>query len=211
MIAKACLDLNKPRACPTIAKIICEQVLEILSGMSLILPEAFYNRPTLSVAEKLLGKFLVREAAGVQTALQIREVEAYDGHLDRASHAYRGKTKRTSVMFGPAGVWYVYLVYGMHWMLNVVTGPREYPAAILIRAAGECRGPGKLTKNLGVDGNFNEKPAVQKTGLWIEDRGLAPNMKIQRTPRIGVAYAGREWAKKPYRFLLSPGKPRRAC
>lgn len=169
-----------------------------------LLPQSFYDRPTLLVAEQLLGKFLVRELNGVQTALKIHEVEAYDGPLDRASHAYKGKTKRTSVMFGPAGFWYVYLVYGMHWMLNIVTGPRDYPAAILIRCAGEYSGPGKLTKNLGIDGNFNKKPAVRKTRLWIEDRGTATNIKIQRMPRIGVSYAGEAWAKKPYRFIQSP-------
>ncbi|MFH0820563.1 MAG: DNA-3-methyladenine glycosylase [Candidatus Peregrinibacteria bacterium] len=170
--------------------------------MAIVLDHHFFNRPTLTVARELLGKFLVSEKNGVKTALMICEVEAYDGHEDRASHAHRGKTERTKVMFGPAGYWYVYLVYGMYWMLNIVTGPKEYPAAILIRGAGEFDGPGKLTKAIGVDKTFNEKPAVRKTGLWIEDRGITVT-SIKKTARIGVGYAGSVWSKKPYRFLVN--------
>ncbi len=167
-----------------------------------ILKNDFYNRPTLEVAEELLGKFLVIKKGGQKTALMIREAEAYDGPEDRASHAHKGKTERTSVMFGPAGHWYVYLVYGMYFMLNIVTGPKDYPAAILIRGAGELAGPGKLTKTLGITKAFNRQAALPKTGLWIEDRGAIPGMRIRKTPRIGVAYAGPVWSKKPYRFLL---------
>lgn len=169
--------------------------------MPTILHHDFYNRSTLQVAKELLGKFLVIEKGGQKIALMIREVEAYDGPSDRASHAYRGKTERTRVMFGPAGHWYVYLVYGMYFMLNIVTGPKEYPAAILIRSAGGFCGPGKLTKALGITKAFNEKRALPETGLWIEDRGPVSNLKIKKMSRIGVAYAGPVWAKKPYRFL----------
>lgn len=172
-----------------------------------ILPPEFYARPTLEVGRDLLGKFLVKRwGDGRETALAISEVEAYDGLEDRASHARRGLTPRTAVMFGPPGFFYIYLCYGMHWLLNVVTGPEAYPAAVLIRGAGTVSGPGRLTKFLGVDGGLNRKEATTGADLWIEDRGLwAKEADVSRTPRIGVAYAGAEWAAKPYRFLWAGG------
>lgn len=132
----------------------------------------------------------------------ITETEAYDGPDDKASHAHRGETARNEVMFREAGFWYVYLVYGMHHMLNIVTGKKEYPAAVLIRGAGEYDGPGKLAKALRINRQQNGKKAGRLGGLWIEDRGVSiSKRRIQKTPRIGVAHA-EEWAKKPYRFVL---------
>ncbi len=133
----------------------------------------------------------------------ITETEAYDGFKDKASHASRGKTARNAPMFGPAGVWYVYFTYGMHWMLNIVCGKKDYPSAVLIRGAGDIQGPARLTKFLKVAEKFNGEKAAAKTGLWIEDGGMKIKPRqIKRTPRIGVAYAGIYWAKKPLRFLL---------
>lgn len=176
--------------------------------MSRVLRQTFFQRPTLVVAEELLGKFLVlQDADGKENAYLIREVEAYDGPEDLASHASRGKTARTSIMFGPGGYWYVYLIYGMYWMLNIVTGDAEYPAAILIRGVGEYDGPGKLTRRLGIDKRFNERLATKQMGLWIEDRGpLSVSSTIKKTPRIGVDYAGPIWSKKHYRFVLEEKK-----
>ena len=134
--------------------------------------------------------------------LEITEVEAYDGLRDQASHASCGQTPRNSPMFGEAGRWYVYFTYGMHWMLNVVTGPKGYPAAVLIRGAKEVIGPARLTKYLRIDSRFNNKPAVPETGLWLEKGKEIPHKRIRRTPRIGVAYAGKRWAEKPYRFFI---------
>jgi DNA-3-methyladenine glycosylase len=172
--------------------------------MNTILSKTFFNRPTLTVAQDLLGKYLVRQVKGQLVALEINEVEAYDGPSDRACHAARGKTPRTAVMFGPAGHFYVYFVYGVHWMLNIVTGREGYPAAILIRGAGNITGPARLTKFLGIDKTFNAAAAAKSSGLWIEDRGvIVPRHLTQRTPRIGVAYAGAVWAAKPYRFLYT--------
>lgn len=140
----------------------------------------------------------------------ITETEAYDGPDDKASHAHRGKTARNEVMFREAGFWYVYLVYGMHHMLNIVTGKKEYPAAVLIRGAGEYDGPGKLAKALRINRQQNGKKAGRLGGLWIEDRGVSiSKRRIQKTPRIGVAYA-EEWAKKPYRFVLKKSLKNRA-
>ena len=166
------------------------------------LPLSFYQRPVLQVAPQLLGKKLcVKHEDGISRAT-IFEVEAYDGPLDLACHGARGRTPRTEVMFGPGGYWYVYFIYGMYWMLNIVTGGKGYPSAVLIRGAGEWDGPGKLTRALGITRNHNGQPAKRASGLWIEDAALIPEKNIRRTPRIGVAYAG-EWAAKPYRFMLS--------
>ena len=164
----------------------------------------FFIKPTLIVAEDLLGKFLVRKKGNRETAYMIVEVEAYDGPEDKASHAHKGATPRTEIMFGEAGHWYVYLVYGMHHMLNIVTGEKEYPAAVLIRGIDGVSGPGRITKTLSVTFEvFDRKKATPETGLWIEDRGVKINKKdIIKTPRIGVEYAGSVWSKKLYRFLL---------
>ncbi len=169
--------------------------------MAIVRPE-FFNRPTLTVARDLLGKYLVREIDGKKVALQINEVEAYDGFRDQASHASRGQTPRNTPMFGKPGTIYVYFTYGMHWMLNITCGEEGYPAAVLIRGAGEVVGPARLTKALSIDKTLNTKPLGRKTGLWIEDKGVKPSRKaITRTPRIGVAYA-EAWAKKPWRLVL---------
>ncbi len=189
--------------------------------MRRILPKAFFNRPTLTVARELLGKFLVRRIGRKPVAMMLTEIEAYDGPHDRASHASRGLTPRNKIMFGEAGHLYIYFTYGMHWMLNVVTGPKGYPAAVLIRAGipaqglpkveGPARhrynqalagGPARLTKYLRIGKNFNGKPATKKTGLWLEDRRVKIRERdITLSKRIGVEYAG-AWAKKPYNFKL---------
>lgn len=168
-----------------------------------VLESEFFNRSTLTVARELLGKFLVRRIGKKIIARMITEVEAYDGFNDKASHAHRGKTARNAVMFGPARHWYVYFTYGMHWMLNSVTGPKDYPAAILIRGVEGINGPARLTKFFNIDKRFNGKPVLPETGLWVEDRGIhLPPKDVKKTSRIGVTYAGRVWTKKPYRFFF---------
>ena len=168
----------------------------------------FRTRKTSALARWLLGKTLVRaRGGGGETAVLITEVEAYDGPRDRASHAHadRGRTPRNAVMFEPGGVWYVYLCYGMHEMLNLVTGPRGYPAAILIRGVAGTIGPGRVTRSLGIGRKLNGAPAAPASGLWIEDRGLrVPPRLVRATPRVGVDYAGPEWARKKWRFTFDP-------
>ncbi len=169
--------------------------------MGKILPLTFYCRPTLEVAPELLGKFLV---CGNRQAL-ITEVEAYDGPEDLASHARLGRrTARTEVMYQAGGVWYVYFTYGLHWLLNIVTGEKDYPSAVLIRGTKEVSGPARLTKYLGIDKKFNGQLATKQTGLYIVEppnvQSLALN--IITAPRIGVDYAGPVWSQKPYRFIL---------
>ena len=173
--------------------------------MRRVLSKKWVCRPTREVARDILGKFLViRRVDGTRIARMITDVEAYDGFDDKASHAARGKTVRNAPMFEAGGVWYVYFVYGMHHMLNIVTGPNEYPAALLIRGVEHANGPGKLTKQLGITRAHNGLPASRQSGLWIEDRGMViPKHHIKTGPRIGVEYAGPVWARKKYRFFVA--------
>jgi len=172
--------------------------------MRKILPQSFFQRNTLQVSEELLGKYLVGTSNGTVLARRIIEVEAYDGPLDKASHASRGRTPRTEIMFHEGGCWYVYLVYGMYYLLNVVTDLKDYPAAVLIRSVEGAEGPGRVGKLFGINKELYGKNASKKSGLWIEDRGVKiPSHAVKKLPRIGVLYA-REWAKKPYRFSVDP-------
>ena len=171
--------------------------------MPRILPITFFERPVLQVAKELVGASLVRRIPeGATVSSMVTEVEAYDGPEDLASHASKGRTPRTEVMFGPAGVFYVYLIYGMHWMLNVVTGEPGYPAAVLIRGTASISGPGRITAHLQIDESMNGKRAKKSSGLWFEDRTIdIPDDLIETTPRIGVEYSG-DWSRAPYRFIL---------
>lgn len=172
--------------------------------MKKVLSDKFFARPAPVVAEDLLGKFLVRKVNGKEISSMIIETEAYEGVEDLASHASKGRTARTEVMFGPPGHIYIYLIYGMYFMLNIVTGKKEEPSAVLIRGTEEFSGPGKLTKGTLINKELNTLTASPKTGLWFEDRGVKIDKKeIETTPRIGVSYAGRIWAKKPWRFVYN--------
>ena len=172
-----------------------------------MLPKSFFMHDTRRVARDLIGKTLVRTHGGKIIRAVITETEAYRGRNDKASHASRGKTARTRVMFGEAGKIYVYLVYGMHYCLNIVTEQKDFPAAVLIRAVRpigggtELDGPGKLTRALGIDRTLNNKHLGRKAGLWIEESKPHAVYRISRGARVGVAYAG-AWAKKPWRFSL---------
>lgn len=175
-----------------------------------VLVRDFFNRPTLEVCADLLGKKLCRRHAdgSVQSGI-ITEVEGYLGVKDRAAHSFGAcppaqakNPRRFDVMFGPPGHWYVYLCYGLHEMLNVVTEGEGSACAILIRAVADCSGPGRLTKNFQINRRFNGLEAEPRTGLWLEDTGLRLSRRdYVRTPRIGIDYAGPIWSKKPYRFL----------
>lgn len=171
-----------------------------------ILPQSYFSRSTLLVARSLIGKYLVRKNGTTTIAGRIIEVEAYVGSQDKACHASKGRTARTEVLFGPPGISYVYLIYGMYHMLNVVTERAEFPAAVLIRAIevdGELiDGPGKLCRELGIDRSLHRLDMTHGSQLWFEDRGEPVSRKQVGTfPRIGVDYAG-AWAKNPWRFRL---------
>ena len=166
----------------------------------------YFARPADRVARDLLGaQLVVRAGDGGVSRHVIFETEAYLGAHDLACHGSKGMTKRNAVMFGPAGRWYVYLCYGMHWMLNIVTGAEGVPAAVLIRGAGAFVGPGRVTRGLGIDKAFDGLAADRPSGLWLE-AGLPVRPRwIARTPRIGVSYAG-DWAEKPLRFVVDPDR-----
>lgn len=167
------------------------------------LDEKFFNRHTVTVARELLGKYLVRKIGSRTIAAKIVETEAYHGPYDRASHASRGKTERTKIMFGPPGSVYVYMIYGMYYCLNFVSGREGFPAAVLIRAVAlpRGRGPGKLCRELKIDRTLNGAD-VYNWKLWVEDRGEKVNPRfIRKGKRIGVDYAG-PWRHKLWRFTL---------
>jgi DNA-3-methyladenine glycosylase len=168
-----------------------------------IKPAELHGKDTVAMARWLLGKVLVRTTPQRITKSWITDVEAYDGERDLACHASKGRTKRTEVMYQPGGCWYVYLCYGVHEMLNLVTGPADYPAAILIRGVDTVSGPGRVTKRLGISRALNGVTADRAAGLHVEDHGVvAARGSIRFGPRIGVDYAGPVWAAKPWRFWL---------
>lgn len=155
------------------------------------------------MAPALVGKLLVRQLPdGSLRRVRITETEAYRGEEDRACHASKGRTKRTELLYGESGIIYIYLCYGMHWLMNVITGEPDQPQGVLFRAAADYTGPGKLTKYLQLDGACNGKPLQPETGIWVEDDGFVPELITK--PRVGIDYAGPEWATKPWRFVLKP-------
>lgn len=164
-----------------------------------ILTKKFYARDCLEVAPDLVGKLIVRiHENGTRTVLRITETEAYRGEEDTACHASKGRTGRTEVMYGEAGHLYVYLCYGMHWLMNVVTGKKDQPQAVLIRACKNYDGPGKLTKQLSVDKSFNCVSLIGDPRIHIEDDGFRPD--IETLPRVGINYATPEYRDILWRF-----------
>lgn len=159
---------------------------------------AFFHRPCLEVARELVGKLLVVNGK----RFRISETEAYCGEADTACHAHKGKTKRTEVLYADAGTLYIYLCYGIHWLLNIVTGEPGQPEAVLIRACLEAPGPGKLTKTLGITGTLNRESAVSSPELWIEDDGFS--CEVETAKRVGIGYASQEDQDRLWRFKLKP-------
>ncbi len=162
----------------------------------------FFSRDVLAVAPDLIGKILVRSFEnGIAERFIITEVEAYRGAEDMACHASKGRTARTDVMYHQGGLVYVYLIYGMYWMLNFVTGEPDNPQAVLIRGLEGCYGPGRLTKRLSIGKDFYGEDLTSSSRLWVEDCDV--KYKIETATRIGVDYAGEEWASKPWRFFIN--------
>ena len=154
------------------------------------LNRSFYLRPTLRVAKDLIGKLLVHKVDNTIYEAKIVETEAYAGFDDLACHGSRGKTARNEVMFRQGGYAYVYLIYGIHHCLNLVTELENYPSAVLIRALDYpgCDGPGKLCKTFKITKQRHNGISLLGNVLWIEDRGHKP--KIVSAKRIGINYAG---------------------
>ena len=171
------------------------------------LPRRFYDRDTTLVARELLGKYLVHVTGGVEQVGRIVETEAYLGPHDRAAHSARGLTARTRVMFGPPGHAYVYLIYGMHHCLNVVTEREGHASAVLLRAIEPVRnvtgctaGPGLLCRAMGIDRRLNGHDLLS-ADLYVAVPSRPPPFTVSRRPRVGVDYAG-IWAKRLLRFYI---------
>jgi DNA-3-methyladenine glycosylase len=168
--------------------------------------KAFFLKDTRHVAKNLLGMELVRKLGKTEIRAVITETEAYLGLQDRASHAYKGKTKRNEPMFGSPGTIYVYLIYGLHWCLNFVVGPKDHPHAVLIRGIKilktdeGIRGPGRVTKKLKINKSFNHKNLFTSRELYLDKRHLKPK-KIKSGPRVGIDYAGSD-THKPWRYMI---------
>jgi DNA-3-methyladenine glycosylase len=189
------------------------------------LPREFFAQNTLTVARHLLGAKLVRTLDGQRLSGLIVECEAYIGQDDTACHASQGRTPRNEVMFGPPGYAYVYFTYGMHWMLNVITGEQGFPAAVLVRALqpmegietmwtlrrkqGNPRnereltnGPARLTQAMAIDKTFNGADLVMGRQLWLEPGRAFPDETVARGPRIGIKYAAEKDQEAPWRFWI---------
>lgn len=169
------------------------------------LPHAFFDRPAEELARDLIGTTLVRRFRGRALRARISETEAYVGAHDLACHASKGRTRRTEVMFGPAGVAYVYLIYGMYDMFNIVASRIDDPQAVLIRGAipldgwqADLSGPGKLARGLRITRAQNGLELTGEKLFLVNDAGHVPQIVI--TPRIGIDYAG-AWKDAPLRFI----------
>ena len=188
-----------------------------------ILRQEFFSRPTATVARELLGAKLVREFNGIELSGMITETEAYLGANDSASHASKGQTSRNSVMFGPAGVAYIYFVYGMHFMLNIVTEPEGNPCAVLIRAINPLagleqmeafrgkkgsdlsNGPAKLCQAMAIDRSLNGWDVTKGRLLWLESHAKVVPESIKSGSRIGIGYAARKDREALLRFWIKKG------
>ena len=153
------------------------------------------------VAPELIGQYLVRNYPdGKMMRYQITEVEAYRGSEDLACHASKGKTERNEIMYHQGGHIYMYLIYGMYWMLNFVTSKEDIPQAVLIRGVGDIDGPGKLTRELQIDKSFYGENLASSNRIWVESSKKI--VKWEATPRINIDYAGDVWSKKLWRYVL---------
>jgi DNA-3-methyladenine glycosylase len=186
------------------------------------LPRAALGGWSIDVAPVLLGARLVSTVGGGLVAVRLTEVEAYMGEDDPGSHAFRGPTPRTQIMYGAAGFLYVYFTYGMHWCANVVCGPAGSASAVLLRAgevvegravarsrrpsartdAELARGPARLTAALGVDGEQNGLDLVTDPQLWLEPAAAPPSVPVRTGPRVGIRGNGGDGGRFPWRFWL---------
>lgn len=160
----------------------------------------FFQQDVLIVAPALIGKSLILNTSINKKTFIIEEVEAYRGEEDLACHASKGRTKRTEIMYHAGGHIYMYLIYGMYWMLNIVTEKENIPQALLIRGISGYDGPGKLTNALNIDKSFYGENLEISNRIWIEKN--IEKVKFKTTPRIGIDYAGEPWKSKLWRFVL---------
>ena len=156
------------------------------------------------MAPSLIGKLLCRRVCidGEEKIFKLRitETECYFGEDDTACHAHKGKTERTKIMYRSGGVAYVYLCYGIHSLLNIVSGPEDFPEAVLIRGVEGYNGPGKLTKALFIDRSLNGEDLILSDKLWLEDDGFEAEYTVGK--RVGIDYASEEYKNILWRFTI---------
>ena len=166
------------------------------------LESEFFQRDCLTVAKELVGKILVHKVGNEEYRLRITETEAYLGESDTACHAHKGRTPRTETMYKKGGTVYIYLCYGMHHLLNIVTGKTEEAEAVLIRACEKpFDGPGKLTKALKITKELNNTDVIsEESEIYVEDDGM--RFGVVSGKRIGIDYASPEDRERLWRFIL---------
>ncbi len=164
------------------------------------LDKEYFAKSALFLSQDLLGKFICRNIDGKIFRYQITETECYFGYEDTACHASKGKTPRNEVMFSQGGVAYIYLCYGIHYLLNIVTGEQDFPQAVLIRGIDGANGPGKLTKLLQIDKSFNWEDLCNGNRMWLEDDGI--KVKIKASKRIGIDYAMQKDIDRLWRYQI---------
>ena len=167
----------------------------------MILDEFYFARPATELAWDLLGKLLCVRQGDTVIRRRITETECYFGEEDTACHAHKGRTPRTDTLYQKGGITYVYLCYGIHSLLNLVTGAQDHPEAVLIRGIEGASGPGRVTKALGLTTAQNRIPLCPQSGIWVEDDGT-PSPPFEALPRVGIDYAQKEDRERPWRYLV---------
>ncbi|MBR0484166.1 MAG: DNA-3-methyladenine glycosylase [Oscillospiraceae bacterium] len=165
----------------------------------------FFHRDCLVVAPDLIGKILVHKLPdGTELRERITETEAYRGEEDKACHASRGRTGRSEMLYRESGIIYVYICYGVHHLMNVVTGEKEHPQGVLFRAGELHSGSGRLSKALQITKALNGQCLVNNPEIWVEDDGFSCTWHTEK--RVGIDYAGEIWKNKPWRWVMNPPK-----
>ena len=169
----------------------------------MVLKTDWFARPATELAPELLGKLLCRRLPdGSVLRTRITETECYFGEEDTACHAHKGRTPRTDTLYQKGGITYVYLCYGIHSLLNLVTGVQDHPEAVLIRGIEGASGPGRVTKRLGITCAQNRLELTPDTGIWVEDDGT-PSPTFTALPRVGIDYANEADRLRPWRYLVT--------
>jgi DNA-3-methyladenine glycosylase len=163
--------------------------------------QSFFTNDVLDIAPLLPGKKIIRVNGSEKKEYIITEVEAYRGEEDLACHASKGRTRRTEIMYHEGGHIYMYLIYGMYWMLNIVTGPKDNPQAVLIRGIEDYNGPGRVSRELDLNGSFYGEKIFDSERIWLEEGIEYP--VVNTAARIGVDYAGYYWSMVPWRYFIS--------
>ena len=167
-----------------------------------VLPITYFQKPATELAIDLLGKWLCVRREGEILRRRITETECYFGEEDTACHAHKGRTPRTDTLYQQGGITYIYLCYGIHSLLNIVTGEQDHPEAVLIRGVEGASGPGRATKALGITCADNRLSLTEESGIWIEDDGTPPPA-FKALPRVGIDYAAEADRLRPWRFLVT--------